>query len=340
MEIFENHPLKDHNTFGINVMAKFFARISRQEDLTSILSDSDFSGIPCFVLGGGSNVLFRKNFDGLVLHVDVRGREIFSEDANSLVIALGSGENWHQQVEFCIAREWGGIENLSLIPGNCGAAPIQNIGAYGVELSDVFEWLEALDLQTGAVKKFSRDDCRFAYRDSVFKNEYKGRYLITRIAIRLQKNPVLNTAYGVVESELIKSGKEKREWTIGDVSEAVVKIRRSKLPDPAELGNAGSFFKNPAIGSDVVQLLKGIHPDIPSYADGKGNFRIAAGWLIEKAGWKGFRSGECGVHEKQALVLVNFGRAGGDEIFELSEKIREDVLMKFGIGLQREVEVV
>lgn len=338
IEIQENYSLRDLNTFGIDARAAHYAQVSQAEDVSAVLEKQLSTNV--LVLGGGSNILFRQDFEGLVLDVQIGGLEVVEESDEHVVIAIGAGENWHQTVMHCIANGWGGIENLSLIPGKCGAAPIQNIGAYGVELMDVFEWLEAVSLEDGSVKKFDAGECKFGYRDSAFKNALKGKFLISRIALRLSKQPRLTTHYGAVEEELRATERAAGDWTIKDVSDAVIKIRQSKLPDPAEIGNAGSFFKNCQVSSSNFQTLKSEFPDIAAYPQEDGTVKIASGWLIDQAGWKGHRRGNCGVHERQALVLVNHGGATGEEIYNLSEEIKADVKAKFGLELVREVNVI
>jgi UDP-N-acetylmuramate dehydrogenase len=265
------------------------------------------------------------------------GIEITEENEDFVWIKAGAGESWHELVMHCVANGWGGIENLSLIPGNCGAAPMQNIGAYGVELKDVFQSLEALDLEDGKLETFSKKECKFGYRTSIFKTTHKGLYLITSITLKLCKNPKLNTSYGAIEEELNKMNCTSP--TIQDVSKAVISIRNSKLPNPAEIGNAGSFFKNPEISVEHFEALKAQYKDIPGYIIDKKHIKVPAGWLIEKAGLKGKKIGNYGVHEKQALVLVNYGGAKGSDILELSETIIDSVYHNFGIELEREVNI-
>jgi UDP-N-acetylmuramate dehydrogenase len=303
------------------------------EELQKILGIKE----PLLILGGGSNILLTRNVDGLVLKIDINGVDEVKEDGTHVYVKAGAGENWHEFVEHTIKRNWGGLENLSLIPGNVGAAPIQNIGAYGAELKDVFYELEAYDRKGKKVYSFGVNDCKFSYRDSIFKSAEKGRYIILNVTFILNKNPVLNTSYGAIREELKKMGVSSP--TIGDVSQAVIKIRRSKLPDPAEIGNAGSFFKNPVVDQALFLSLLSKYPDIPAYPHEDQSVKLAAGWLIEQCGLKGYRKGDAGVHNKQALVLVNYGKATGKEIFELSEKIAASVKKKFGVHLEREVNV-
>jgi UDP-N-acetylmuramate dehydrogenase len=289
-------------------------------------------------LGGGSNILFTKDFDGLVILNNIKGKEIINQNQKSVFLKIGAGENWHELVMYCVDNGWGGIENLSLIPGNTGTAPMQNIGAYGVEIKETFVELEALEISSGKIVKFSNSDCEFGYRESVFKNKMKNQYIILNITIELNKNPVININYGdvkvILESQNIKNP------TIREVSNAIISIRQSKLPDPKKIGNSGSFFKNPIVSLNQLELIKKKYPNVVNYEINENEFKIAAGWLIERAGWKGKKFNNYGVHEKQALVLVNYGLANGMEIFELSEKIILDIKDKFGITLEREVNII
>ncbi len=283
-------------------------------------------------------MLFSSDYPGIVIHIKTKGIEILSEDDNYAYVKASSGEVWHDFVLWCLDQNLGGIENLSLIPGCVGAAPIQNIGAYGVELKDVFTELEAMDLEDGSRRIFTYDECRFAYRDSIFKGEEKNHYAIISITLRLNKQHVLNTSYGAIEEELSRMG--VKSPGIRDISNAVINIRKSKLPDPAEIGNAGSFFKNPEIAESYFEELKAKHPEIVAYKTSTGMIKIAAGWLIEKCGWKGIRSGQVGMHAKQALVLVNYGGASGEELIMHADKVIESVHEKFGILLEKEVNVI
>jgi UDP-N-acetylmuramate dehydrogenase len=289
------------------------------------------------ILGGGSNILFTKDFDGLVIKSSLSEKKIIEETTEHVLLEAASGEEWHSLVLFCIERNWGGLENLSLIPGLVGAAPIQNIGAYGVEMKDTCEYVEAIELSNGKIHRFPNEDCRFDYRDSIFKNEWKNKFLITAAAFRLSKHPKLNLKYGDVKHTL----QEMRINipTIRDVSNAVIKIRTSKLPDPKVIPNAGSFFKNPSVSNAFVKSLLKKYPLMPNHPQ-RSTVKIPAGWLVEQCGWKGKRFGDAGVHERQALVLVNYGNATGEEILQLSKKIRQSVLEKFGIELQTEVNIV
>jgi UDP-N-acetylmuramate dehydrogenase len=336
MQIHQNIPLRQYNTFGIKAVAKYFASFTDADDLKSILVE--MKKHPVLILGGGSNLLFTKDFDGLVLKNDIKGIELVHEDNHHVYVKCGAGENWHQFVMYCIDRDFAGIENLSLIPGNTGASPMQNIGAYGVEIKDVFYELEAYHIKDKAIVQFSLNDCRFGYRESIFKNRYKDQFVILNVIFRLNKKPIFNTNYGAVTQELERMGVEK--LSIRAISEAVMNIRRSKLPDPAEIGNAGSFFKNPQILLSHYDKLKDQFPDIVGYPVGLTHIKLAAGWLIENCGWKGYRKGDAGCHARQALVLVNYGDATGKEIFDLSEEILQSVYKKFGVKLEREVNVV
>jgi UDP-N-acetylmuramate dehydrogenase len=289
-------------------------------------------------LGGGSNILFTKDFDGVVFKNEIKGFTITQEDEQLAIVKAGAGEQWHEFVMQCIERGLGGLENLSLIPGNVGASPMQNIGAYGVEIKDVFHSLRAYHLKTGETHTFNREECSFGYRESVFKRELKDQYVILDVSFRLSKSPVLNTSYGAIGSELEKMGITSP--TIKDVSQAIINIRSSKLPNPKELGNAGSFFKNPVISINHFENILQEHPDAPSYPVDEKHTKIAAGWLIERAGWKGKRIDNCGVHRLQALVLVNYGGASGQEIFELSQAVIDSVHEMFQITLEREVNIL
>lgn len=334
--IVEQHTsLLDLNTFHIRASANRFIRISEAEQLRDFLKSS--AGEEYLVLGGGSNILFTRDVKGAVLKMDIRGISLVKEDDQHVYVRAGAGENWHSLVLYTISRNWGGLENLSLIPGSVGAAPIQNIGAYGVELKDVFFELEAYDRVADRVYSFGLNDCAFGYRDSFFKSAGKGRYIILQVTLMLRKHPALNTGYGAIREELQKMGVSKP--SIQTISQAVINIRRSKLPDPAEIGNAGSFFKNPVVSHATFESLSKTHPDMPVYPHGEGAVKLAAGWLIEQCGWKGYRKGDAGVHQRQALVLVNYGQATGEEIFNLSEEIIASVKKQFGISLEREVNI-
>jgi len=336
MLIKENVSLKEFNTFGIEASARFMGELTDEGDLEKILKQFNLP-LRLLILGGGSNVLFSGDFEGLVIKNNIFGRELLREDQEYVWVRLGAGENWHQVVLWAIHHGWGGIENLSLIPGTVGAAPMQNIGAYGVELCTVFERLEAIDLDTLKTESFETNDCQFGYRYSVFKGPLKNRYMITRVVLRLHKNPVFNTSYGAVAQTLDSQG--IKELSLKAVSDAIISIRESKLPDPRQIGNAGSFFKNPTVSEAVFKNLKTAYTNIPSYPTVDG-YKIPAGWLIEQCQWKGFRRGAIGVHKHQALVLVNHGGGQGKDLVELSFEIQESVDRKFGIKLAPEVNIV
>jgi len=329
--------LKPFNTFGIDVNANRFATFLSIEELNSLLSQRE-ANEPLLILGGGSNLLLTKDFNGLVLKNEIIGFNLIEETDTEVIVEAGAGEVWHQFVMNCIENGYAGLENLSLIPGSVGASPMQNIGAYGVEIKDAFEYLDAFEISTGELKRFKKEDCQFGYRESVFKNIYKDQFVICRVAFRLSKNPKINTSYGAIESELQKMGIS--EPTIRDVSKAVIAIRQSKLPDPAVLGNAGSFFKNPVVDESLVEKIKATYPDVPNYPAESGKRKLAAGWLIETSGWKGKVVETCGVHKLQALVLVNYGGSTGKQIYDLSSQIINDVEAKFGVKLEREVNIL
>lgn len=336
METQLNFSLKDLNTFGIDVKARRFIRVQEVSELEELLKKN--YGSELFILGGGSNMLLTQDIEKTVVHLDLKGIEILEETEDEVVLEVMAGENWHQFVLFCIENDYGGLENLSLIPGNVGTAPIQNIGAYGVELKDVFEHCTVLDTQTLDQRKYFREDCEFGYRDSIFKKAAKGRFIILKVAFRLStKNHQLKTSYGAISSYLKEKG--VKEPSIRDISEAVIHIRQSKLPDPRVLGNSGSFFKNPVLEKQSLLNLQKEHPDLPYYELDDGQVKIPAGWLIEKAGFKGYRKGDAGVHKNQALVLVNYGEATGDEILRLALQIKEEVKQRFGISIEAEVNI-
>ncbi len=338
MHLQENISLKKYNSFGIDVSAKYFATFNTVSELETRLEQTRNNKLQTLILGGGSNILFTKNFDGLVLKNELMGIEQVKEDADFVYLKAAAGENWHQFVLHSISNNLGGIENLSLIPGNVGASPMQNIGAYGVEIKDVFHSLEAYHVSDRQTVSFGLADCEFGYRESVFKRKYKSQFVITSVTYRLRKQPVFNTSYGAIEQELEQMG--VKELSVKNISDAVINIRSSKLPDPAKIGNAGSFFKNPEISTEQFQKLKTGFPAIVGYALQNGNIKLAAGWLIEQCGWKGYREGDAGCHAKQALVLVNYGNASGASIYALSEKIIASVQDKFNVQLEREVNII
>ncbi|MCB0769191.1 MAG: UDP-N-acetylmuramate dehydrogenase [Flavobacteriales bacterium] len=338
MQILRDAELQPFNTFGIAARAERLARFNSADQLRALLASPELVGMPHLILGGGSNVLFTHDVAGAVLLNEVPGIEVVKEDLDHVWVRAGAGVVWHDLVEHCVAHGWGGIENLSLIPGKVGAAPMQNIGAYGVEIKDTFDSLEAFRITSGEVVTFDREACRFGYRESIFKREAKGLYAILHVTFKLSKYPALNTSYGNIRDELERMG--INDPTIKDVSAAVIAIRRSKLPDPAVLGNAGSFFKNPVVPNTLVDGIRSDHPDVVAYPAGPGQSKLAAGWLIEKAGWKGRRLGDHGVHDRQALVLVNHGGATGAAILELSEQVLRSVHERFGVELEREVNIL
>jgi UDP-N-acetylmuramate dehydrogenase len=338
MNIIENYPLLKLNTFGLDVKAKYFTSINTINELIELTKTNVFKDLELLILGGGSNILFTKDFDGLVILNNIKGKEIIDQNQQSIFLKIGAGENWHELVMYCVENGWGGIENLSLIPGNTGTAPMQNIGAYGVEIKETFVELEALEISSGKIVKFNNSDCEFRYRESVFKNKMKNKYIILNITLELKKNPVLNINYGDVKA--ILEGQNIKDPSIKDVSNTIISIRQSKLPDPKKIGNCGSFFKNPIVSLNKLELIKKKYPNIVNYKINQNDFKIAAGWMIERAGWKGKKFNNHGVHEKQALVLVNYGLANGLEIFNLSEKIIFDIREKFGITLEREVNII
>jgi UDP-N-acetylmuramate dehydrogenase len=338
MDVKEHISLKAYNTFGVDVPARWLTEVhslAAVQEVAAYLRKHD--EVPLLVLGGGSNVLFRKPVNALVMLNRIRGIDLLSEDEDSVLVRVGAGEGWHDFVEHCIAKNWAGVENLALIPGMVGAGPMQNIGAYGVELVSVFEFLEAVHLATGEIHRFSKSECRFGYRESIFKNEVKGEYVITHVTFRLNKQPNFTTSYGAIAQELERM--QVATLSLRAVADAVIAIRQSKLPDPRVLGNAGSFFKNPVVSASFFEGFSAEWPDAPNYQAADG-IKLAAGWLIERAGWKGYRTERCGVHDRQALVLVNFGNASGQEIYDLSTQIVNDVEQRFGVTLEREVNIL
>ncbi len=340
--------LRAFNSFGVSAYAKYFARFHSVEMLSELLqlntinSHNNPSGL--LILGAGSNVLFTKDFDGPVLKNEIKGIELLKEGDDLVYLKAGAGENWHGFVQYCIQKNLAGVENLSLIPGNVGASPMQNIGAYGVEIKDVFHSLEAYDIEDKKIVTFGLTDCEFGYRESIFKNKYRNRFVITSVTYRLSKKPSFNISYGAIQQQLEAMGVQ--QLSIANISEAVIRIRQSKLPNPAEIGNAGSFFKNPEIENDQFEDLKKQYPNLVGYPLQTGKTKLAAGWLIEHCGpphsslsWKGYRVGDAGCHSRQALVLVNYGHANGSEIFKLSTAIIQSVKEKFSVQLHREVNI-
>ena len=331
-----NISLKSFNTFGMDVQAKDFTEITTEAEIPALLRLINRYEGPVLFLGGGSNLLFTKDFDGLVVKISTKGIEIVDQDEEYVYIRGMAGECWDDFVQFCVALSYGGLENLSLIPGNVGSSPIQNIGAYGVEIKDTFYMLDAVSLKTGEFREFYPEECNFGYRSSVFKHELKGQYLILSVTFRLNRKPHLNTSYGAIAAELETMGEAA---SVKSVARAVSNIRRSKLPDPLEIGNAGSFFKNPVVSKSHYEGLKARFPDMPGYPATDGA-KLAAGWMIEQCGWKGFREGDAGVHARQALVLVNYGNATGNQIFTLAQTIIGSVENKFGVKLEPEVNII
>lgn len=337
MQIQENISLKKYNTFGIDVKARYFVELKNEEQIEEIFS-SEVNSEKRFILGGGSNVLFTKNYEGLILKNSISGINKLTEDSNEVIIEAGAGVIWQDLVNYCVKNKYWGIENLSLIPGTVGAAPIQNIGAYGQELKNIFLNLNGFDLLEKVKRNYNNEDCQFGYRDSIFKNSLKGFFLITSVQLKLSKraNPILS--YKPVMDEIDK--RNINNSTIAQISDMICDIRKSKLPDPNEIGNAGSFFKNPEISENTFEHLKKEFKDINSYKTESGDVKISAGWLIEKCGWKGKRIGDVATFEKQALVLVNYGNATGKEVLDFAEEVKKTVKEKFGILLIEEINII
>jgi UDP-N-acetylmuramate dehydrogenase len=334
----ENFNLKPYNTFGIAAAAKLFIQLNQADDLIWLTQQPEFKNNPVLWLGGGSNMLLSKDFNGLVVQLNFTGTQVDFIDEEFALVTAAAGENWHELVKYTLEFGLGGLENLALIPGNVGTAPIQNIGAYGVELKDSFYGARAFDLETQSFKNFNPSDCAFGYRDSYFKNKGKGRFIITDVTFRLkQKKHQLNTEYGAIGKELERL---QLEPTIQNIAQAVINIRESKLPNPKEIGNSGSFFKNPVIKAKAFAKLQSKFPEIAHFKLDTGQIKLAAGWLIEQAGWKGYRQGDAGVHAKQALVLVNYGEASGEEIVGLAKQISTSVFNKFDVPLETEVNII
>lgn len=333
----ENHSLKLHNSFAVDAKAKYFFEFTELEDLEVFLNANEtWKEEKTIVIGEGSNILFLTDFNGLVIHPNIPGIGIVKEDRQNVWMEVGSGEIWDEFVQYAVDNQLGGVENLSLIPGSVGAAPVQNIGAYGQEVCNVVEKIKGFDLEKNETVEFSADECKFAYRNSIFKSYLKNRFIITSVVFRLEKFPEFILNYGELEEKV----KDKGEVNLQNIRSTIVEIRSAKLPNVKELGNAGSFFKNPAVDAELAEKLKTEFENIPVYPSTAGKTKLAAGWLIEKAGWKGFREGDVGVHEKQALVLINYGNATGKAIFDFSEKIKQSVFEKFGVELEREVNCV
>jgi UDP-N-acetylmuramate dehydrogenase len=333
-----NVDLLPYNSFGIDVKAKNFLEIHSEEQALQFFRTNNLQQTKLLILGGGSNILLRKDFEGLVIKNSIKGINV-REGKEKIYIQVGAGENWHQFVLYCIRHHYAGIENLALIPGCVGASPMQNIGAYGMEVKEVIESVEAVRIADGKKRIFSKAECEFDYRSSIFKTREKDNYFITYVNFILSKTAAFRLDYGAIREELKTLGVEEGKESIGSIAEAVIRIRQSKLPDPKTIGNAGSFFKNPVIGKQEYEELRAAFPEVVAYPAGE-DFKIAAGWLIEKAGFKGFREGNIGVHDKQALVLVNHGGGLGEDIYRLSERIINEIKSRFGIELEREVNVI
>ncbi|WP_442113158.1 UDP-N-acetylmuramate dehydrogenase [Pseudomonas sp. NUPR-001] len=329
----EQVSLKPYNTFGIDVRARYFTEAHNDEDVRQALTQAKSQDVPVLVIGGGSNLLLTADVQALVMRMASSGLRILSDDGQRVIVEAEAGEPWHPFVQWSLAQGLSGLENLSLIPGTVGAAPMQNIGAYGVEIKDVFAGLTALDRQTGALRDFDLDECQFAYRDSVFK-QHPGRWLILRVRFALSRVMHAHLDYGPVRQRLSEQGISQP--TAQNVSDAICSIRREKLPDPADLGNAGSFFKNPVVASVLAEQIRAQHPGLVAYPQADGQVKLAAGWLIEQAGWKGYRDGDAGVHRLQSLVLVNYGQATGGQLHQLAQKIQADILERFGVSLEME----
>ncbi|HUR10760.1 MAG TPA: UDP-N-acetylmuramate dehydrogenase [Flavitalea sp.] len=332
----ENISLRPYNTFRMDVHAGYFITCYNMEEIRMAVNANKDKSITVF--GGGSNILLTKNIEGVVIKNEIRGINQIREEGHQVFVEAGAGENWHRFVLYCLDHNLGGVENLALIPGSVGASPMQNIGAYGVELSEVFHELLAYDTKEAKFKTFNREECLFGYRESIFKTKHKGRFIICKVVFRLTRKPIFNISYGAIRQEL--NAAEVKEVNIRSIAEAVIRIRRAKLPDPELIGNAGSFFKNPTVSASQFALLKEKFPLIVGFPNESGDVKLAAGWMIESCGWKGFRRGDAGCHAQQALVLVNYGNATGKEIFDLSEEILTSVKEKFGVELEREVNVL
>jgi UDP-N-acetylmuramate dehydrogenase len=341
MQMQYNVSLKPYNTFGIDVLANCIANFKNTQELEEIFDQTKKANIAeRLILGGGSNILFTKNYDGCILKNELKGIEIIHEDENNVYLKVAAGEVWHELVMYCVDNNFNGIENLSLIPGNVGASPMQNIGAYGVEIKDIFLSLEAYHIEEKKIVTFNNADCEFGYRESIFKKQLKNQFVILNVTFKLSKQPNFQTSYGAIEQELANMG--VKELSNKAIAQAVINIRSSKLPNPQLIGNAGSFFKNPTVGESTMQTLLNSFPSIPQFVNKKSTveYKIPAAWLIEQCGWKGYRNNDAGCHINQPLVLVNYGNASGSEIFELSTAIIESVKNKFEIILEREVNII
>jgi len=334
--ILNNSSLKPHNTFGLDYKAERIVIVRSEEEISNIIREGETKGAPHLAVGAGSNLLFVSDFHGTIIHPEIEGIKIDKEDNFSVEVTAGSGVNWDSFVEWTVVQGFCGLENLSYIPGHVGASPVQNIGAYGAEAKDFVQSVKAISLETGDPAEFRNGECKFGYRDSIFKNELKNKYLITGVTFQLSKEPRFRLGYGFLEAETAAIG----DISLKNIRQAIINIRTRKLPDPTVIGNAGSFFKNPVVTTEKADEIKSKNPLVPVYNEHSGGKKLAAGWLIEQCGWKGKRIGDAGVHDQQALVLVNYGNAKGIDIYNLSEKIKISVFEKFGIDLQREVEVI
>lgn len=334
----ENYSIKPYTTFGIKARALYFIRVSKPEELIQALHLPNASGLPILILGGGSNLLFTQDYNGLVIKIEFKGISIEDQNDDTVLVTANAGEDWDSFVAYCVENGYSGLENLSLIPGVVGTSPVQNIGAYGVEVKDTIDHVTVFDRISGTIEKLTNEECHFGYRDSIFKYAFKGRYIITSVTFRLLLNPQFHTQYGAITTELAVLGVS--DLSLEAIRKAVISIRTRKLPDPAVIGNAGSFFKNPTVDAFKYTQLKKDFPGIVAFRLPVGNFKLAAGWLIEECGWKGYRKGDAGVHAQQALVLVNYGHATGEQIIKLAKEIQSSVKGKFDISLDMEVNVV
>ena len=338
MKVVKNISLKNLNTFGVDVKSKYFVEVYSEEELKQVLNSEDYSNQQKLILGGGSNILFTKDFDGLVIKNSISGIKLLDKDKNTVIVEAGAGVIWDELVKYCIDKNIGGIENLSYIPGTVGAAPIQNIGAYGQELEETFYELSGIYIDTCETKNFNKSECSFSYRNSIFKNELKNKFVITSVRLKLNRNPDVNLSYNPVKEEV--ENRNIKHPTIKDIRKIVIDIRKNKLPDPAEIGNAGSFFKNPVITKEKFNDLEKEYPGLKYFFADEYNVKIPAAWLIEKCGWKGKRIGNAGTHKIQPLVIVNYGNASGKEIYEISTMIKNDVQTTFNITLENEVNIL
>jgi len=336
MMIYKNIPLKKYNSFGLDYMADCMIHIRTENEATALFNEIANTQKPQLILGGGSNILFTSDFKGTIIYPEMKGIKIEENENGSVIVSAGAGVNWDDLVEWTVAKGFGGLENLSLIPGRVGATPVQNIGAYSVEVRESIVKVKTISTEDGSLRIFDNSECEFGYRNSIFKRDKKNRFLVTRVFYRLSTSPSLNLFYDSLRQEVDMLGKEN----LRNVRQAVINIRRRKLPDPQIIGNAGSFFKNSVVTISVADRLKKEYPEMPVYEEREGFKKLASGWLIDKCGWKGKRIGDAGVHDKQALVLINYGKATGKEIYDLSEEIRMSVNERFGVDLEREVEVI